>query len=168
MRPSAQTQFCIALYFLFEVLPISRRMAKTFCALGQYLSWLSKSSKFFLFRLWIVKPVIRLKYSFICAGLLGFSIPVSCCASANNCALYSSSKRAAASTKTRSIITPRSLISWSAVYSSSSKVGAVSRRTLANICCSTSTSRILYFLKVSHLSGASLGRCLPFLPGMLK
>ena len=134
-------------------------MAKTRCAFGQYLNCLSISSKSFLLRLAILKPVVLCRYSFICAGLFGFSIPVSCCASANSCALYSLSKRAAFSASWRSNITPRSLIRWSMVYSTSSNAAGSSLRTLANICCSTSTSRILYALNVSHLSGASAGRC---------
>ena len=98
-------------------------------------------------------------YCLICPGLFGLLMPVSSRASAKSSSLYSSSNRAALFTNTWSIITPRSLMCWSAVYKSSSNSGTSNLLTFFKIACSTSTSRILYALNVSHFSGASLGLC---------
>jgi len=168
MRPSSQTHSSIALYFFVEVLPISRRSSKALRALLWYFTSASTSSKVFLFSVVTDIPHTRFRYSFSWVVLFGFSSPVSSFASVSSCALYSSSKRVAFSANWRSNNTPRSLILWSMVYSSSSKAAGSNLRTLANICCSTSTSRILYCLNNSQRSGASAGRCLFPLVGVEK
>ena len=66
----------------------------------------------------------------------------------------------AAATSSMSKRTPRSLISWSMWYSSQTCAGTGNFASLCWMPISVSTSRILYFLNMAHLSGAWKGRFL--------
>jgi hypothetical protein len=68
------------------------------------------------------------------------------------------------STRSMSMRTPRSLISWSMWYSSHTKSGTGKFRSFRWMDISTSTSRWLYFLNVAHLTGSSDGRFLVLPP----
>ena len=94
----------------------------------------------------------------------GFERPVILLSSSVISSLDRSSMERHPSTKLRSIWIPLSLILSEIAYSFQTKSGTGYLLSRSTIPCSVSTSRMLYFLKSSHFSGASEGRFLVLPP----
>ena len=95
---------------------------------------------------------------FTCVTLLGFSSPVMAMALSVSSALYFSSIATALMASLRSMRTPRSLMRASRHQKSCSRSVGAQRESILRMALSATTSCPLYFLNVSHFSGACSGR----------